>query len=446
MDEAVVVFSRKGLFQTRIVARDVFSREHARKLWPLVSPDASRQMVTWVSPIFEDGKLRRRSHFRQLPVDRTYDLRAHFDDEEANRQRAVQESQEHRRAKELIAAELGRRLDARLAMPWWFKDADASDYPLEGNLLLGADRVATEHPLDTPFGSRFRLDVAVLGPPVQAEPMVLGGVEIELGHAFDGRKVLIGKSLGFPLISIDITEMPIDELTPEWAQQALTATTRNHEQGRRQTYIYLHDLLYPLYAQLPAFLDDEQRHQFLVFADDATLQKLVRWMNLLAERLEYPKGVVAVALVNGKSAQSRKMLERAGQVVGPDWKDFNGQRCLRLTLPRPRNTADLQAHRFHMTMARLLLSHADALVGYKYCNGVDNNDPEEDVWIAHRWIAEQSTHTQHRVLPKRLAEPINRLIAVVSDLRSYLRQSLATPAGASPAVGWSPRTKRSATA
>jgi hypothetical protein len=49
----------------------------------------------------------------------------------------------------------------------------------------------------------------VLGPPVQAEPMVLGGVEIELGHAFDGRKALIGKSLGFPLISIDITEMTL---------------------------------------------------------------------------------------------------------------------------------------------------------------------------------------------------------------------------------------------
>ena len=417
MDEAVVVFSRKGLFQTRIVARDVRSREHARKLWPLVSPDALRQMVTWVSPIFEDGKLRRRSHFRQLPVDRIYDLRAHFDDEEANRQRAVQESQEHRRAKELIAAELGRRLDARLAMPWWFKDADASDYPLEGNLLLGADGVETEYPLDTPFGSRFRLDVAVLGPPVQAELMVLGGVEIELGHAFDGRKALIGKSLGFPLISIDITEMSIDELTPEWAQQALTATTCSHEQGRRQTYIYLHDLLYPLYAQLPVFLDDEQRHQFLVFADDATLQKLAQWMNFLAERLEYKKGDVAIMQVNGKSEQSRKMLERAGEVVGPDWKDFNSHRCLRLTLPRPRSTADLQAHRFHMTMARLLLSHADALVGYKYCNGVNNNDPEEDVWIAHRWVAEQGIHTQHRVLPKRLAEPINRLIAVVSDLR-----------------------------
>lgn len=417
MDEAVVVFSRKGLFQTRIVAREVRSREHARKLWPLVSPDVLQQMVTWVSPVFEDRKLVRRSHFRQLPAGHTYDLKVYFDDEEASRQRAVQESPEHRRAKELIAAELVRRLDAGLAMPWSFKDVDASDYPLEGNLLLGADRIAIEHPLETPFGSRFRLDVAVQGPPVQTEPMMLGGVEIELGHAFDGRKALIGKSLGFPLISIDITEMSMNELTPGWAQQVLAATTRSHEQGRRQTYIYVHDLLYPLYAQLPEFLDDEQRHQFLVFADDATLHKLVHWMNLLAEKLEYPKGAVAVALVNGKSEQSRKMLEHAGQVVGPDWKDFNDQQCLRLTLPRPKGLADLRAHRFHMTMARVLLSHTDALVGYKYRNGVNNNDPEEDLWVTYRRSAEQRASVRYRILPKRLAEPINRLIAVISDLR-----------------------------
>jgi hypothetical protein len=154
-----------------------------------------------------------------------------------------------------------------------------------------------------------------------------------------------------------------------------------------------------------------------VFANDETLNKLVLWMNLLAERLKYPKGTVAVALVNDKNDQTRKTLERAGQVVGPDWREFNDQRCLRLALPRPKGPADLQAHRFHMTMARILLSRTDALVGYKYCNGLDNNDPEEDVWVAHRWIADLKTHTQHRVLPKRLAEPINRLIAVVSDLR-----------------------------
>ena len=417
MDEAVVVFSRKGLFQTRITAREVRSREHARKLWPLVAPGAIHQMVTWVSPSFENGKLRRRSHFRQLPAEKTYDIKTQFEEEETSRQHAVHESPEHRRAKELIAAELARRLAAGLAMPWAFKDAEASDYPLEGNLLLGADQVVTEHTLNTPFGSRFRLDIAVLGPPIQTEPMVLGGVEIELGHAFDGRKALIGKSLGFALISIDITEMTVDDINAQWAEQALTATTRSHEQGRRQTYIYLHDLLYPLYAQLPTFLDREQRHQYLMFADDATLRKLMNWMKLLAKTLDYPSGSVAVAIVNGKSEQSRKMLEHAGQVVGPDWEQFNNHQCLRLTVPRPKSPADLQAHRFHMTMARLLLSHADALVGYKYRNGVDNDHPEDDVWVAHRWIADQKIHTQHRVLPKRLAEPINRLMKVVSDLQ-----------------------------
>jgi hypothetical protein len=418
MDEAVIVFSRKGLFQAHIIASEIRSREHARKLWPLVAPSSIQQMVTWVSPSFENGKLRRRSHFRQLPAEKTYDLKARFDEEETSRQHAVHESPEHRRAKELIAAELSRRLVAGLAMPWAFKDADASDYPLEGNLLLGGDRVMTEHPLLTPFGSQFRLDIAVLGPPILSEPMVLGGVEIELGHAFDGRKALIGKSLGFALISIDITEMTLDDITPQWAESALTATTRSHEQGRRQTYIYLHDLLYPLYVQLPTFLDSEQRHQYLVFSDDATLHRLVKWLNLLAKTLGYPNGAVAVAMVNGKSEQSRKMLEHAGQVVGPDWEQFNNHQCLRLTAPRPKGPGDLQAHLFHMTMARLLLSHADALVGYKYCNGVDNNDPEEDVWIAHRRITDQNIYTRHRVLPKRLAEPINRLMQVVADLQS----------------------------
>lgn len=246
MDEAVVVFSRKGLFQMRVTAREVRSREHARKLWPLVAPGAIQQMVTWVSPSFENGKLRRRSHFRQLPTEKTYDLKAQFEEEELKRQHTVHESPEHHKAKALIAAELTRRLAAGLAMPWAFKDADASDYPLEGNLLLGADQVVTEHPLNTPFGSSFRLDIAVLGPPIQTEPMVLGGVEIELGHTFDGRKALIGKSLGFALISIDITEMALDEITPQWAEQALTATTRSHGQGRRQ------DLHLPARPAVPA--------------------------------------------------------------------------------------------------------------------------------------------------------------------------------------------------
>lgn len=425
MDEAIVVFSRKGLFKTPINARDIRSREQARKLWPLVAPDGTHQMVTWVSPSFEETRLRRRSHFRIMPNARTPNLKKHFEEEESERHRFVQESTEHRLAKELIAAELGRRLQANLGMPWWFKDDSASDYPLEGNLLLGADTIATEHVLSTPFGSKFRLDIAVLGPPVEKSTMTLGGVEIELGHAFDGRKALIGKSLGFPLISIDISEMSLDEITPQWAQAALTATTRSHEQGRRQTYIYLHDLLYPLYAQIPDFIDPDRRHQYIVFADDTTLRKLVNWFNRLGKKLGYPNGSIAVSLVNGKSKQSRIVLERAGEILGSEWEMFNKNQCLRLTVPRSNGPADLQGHRFHMTIARILLSHTNALVGYKYSNGIDNNDPEEDIWIHRHWAKGQGVYTDHRVLPKRLAEPVNHLMRIVGDLQK-LRHANAT--------------------
>jgi hypothetical protein len=247
--------------------------------------------------------------------------------------------------------------------------------------------------------------------------MVLGGIEIELGHAFDGRKALIGRSLGFPLISIDIGEMSLNEITPKWAQDVLAVTTHSHELGRRQTYIYLHDLLYPLFAQVPTFIDPEQRHQFLVFADDITLRKLVDWSNRLAQVLGYPRGTIAPALVNAKSEQARRMLEQAGNVVGPDWRDFNDHQCLRLTVPRPKGPDDLQAQRFHMAMARVLLSRADALVGYNYRNGLHNDNTDDDVWVYTRWIPEQGAATAYRVLPKRLAEPVDYLIQIVSNLQ-----------------------------
>jgi len=38
------------------------------------------------------------------------------------------------------------------------------------------------------------------------------------------------------------------------------------------------------------------------------------------------------------------------------------------------------------------------------------------MWVAHRRLASLKNHTRHRVLPKRLAKTINRLIAMDSDL------------------------------
>ena len=66
-------------------------------------------------------------------------------------------------------------------------------------------------------------------------------------------------------------------------------TDRNHAEPRARTPADLHLSPRPAVPPLRAIANDE------------TLNKLVRWMNLLAEKLEYPKGTVAVALVNGKN-------------------------------------------------------------------------------------------------------------------------------------------------
>lgn len=402
-----------------VLATSIASREHARKLWPLVTPEAPYHLLTYVSPSFNaHNALVRRGHFRMLPGSRSIDFRAHFDAEEANRSRAASESEEHRRAKELIAAALRERLGAGKAMPWTFSDPEASDYHLSGNLLMGAESISTEMVVKTAFGSTYRLDVGILSKPIGKYPLILGGVEIERDHAFDGRKALISKSQAFPLISVDITGMPLSEITPQWADQALTLTTASNEDGRRATYVYLHDLLYPLHVQLPVIRGTgDGKHQFLVFADNASQDKLLDWAKKLGQALGLREGQdYSVALVRAKSEQSEKMLINAGEVVGAGWEAVNPDQCVRLTVQRPKSVLDVRNHLFHLTLTRLLLVELDALVGYKYMNGILNEDTDEDVWIHDEWLPESKSWRKHRILPKRLAEPHSQIVSLLENL------------------------------
>lgn len=417
MNEAIVVFSRNGMFTTTIAARDIHSHEHARKLWPLVTPFVPHQMVTWVKPTFDiNNKIKRRSHFRTLSGTRNLDVAQFFEQEETARYKASKESPEHSAAKRMVADALRQRLQKGIAMPWYFKDQDSSQFPLAGNLLLGAEAVHVEELVRTSFGCDYRLDIAIISKQIKDNPILLGGVEIEWAHQFDGRKALIGKSQAFPLVSIDISKMTLGEITPEWADAALTATTHSSETGQRKTYIYLHDLLYPLYLQLPSGLVKETRHQFLVFAPDAELSKLEKWAKKLQERVELPKSAMAVSIINAKSEQSKIMLENAGQVVGHDWQHINDHQCLRLTIERP-SPFDVAAHMFHLCMANLFLSHTDSLVGYKYMTGILNDDPSEDIWRHPKWNPETKRADYYRILPKRLAEPRSRIVDVLNSLR-----------------------------
>jgi hypothetical protein len=415
MDQAVVVFSRSGMFSTTISAREIHSHEHARKLWPLVTPSVPRQLVTWVKPTFEDGRKKRRSHFRTLTGVKRVGADQVFAQEEAARVRASQESPEHSTAKRMIAEALRLRLERGLAMPWFFKDETSSQFYLSGNLLLGAEGIHLEERVKTSFGCEYQLDVAITSKSISKGPIVLGGVEIEWGHQFDGRKALIGKSQAFPLISVDISGMRLDEITPEWADTALTETTRTSEVGTRKTYVYLHDILYPLYVQIPSEIVSDTRHQFVVFAQIDDLTLLDRWAKRLLELVELPKSAMSATIVNAKSEQSRKMLENAGQVVGHDWQRVNDQQCLLLTVERP-TPVDVASHLFHLCMAKLFLSHTDSLVGYKYITAIHNNHVDEDVWRHMKWDAGSKRWDSYRILPKRLAEPRSRIVQVINEI------------------------------
>lgn len=294
MKDAVIVFSRNGLFTTSVTARDIHSHEHARKLWPLVTPSVPRQLVTWVKPTFVQEKRKRCSHFRVLPKARSLSVKQIFEGEEAARRKVVGESPEHSAAKRMVADALRQRLQKGIAMPWYFKDPDSSQYHLAGNLLLGAVSIHEEELVRTSFGCDYRLDVAITSKQFAKNPILLGGVEIEWEHQFDGRKALIGKYQAFPLISIDISGMTLEEITPEWADAALTATAYSSDTGQRKTYVYLHDLLYPLYLQLPSGLVKETRHQFVVFAPDKDLTKLEKWVKKLQDLVGLPKSAMAV--------------------------------------------------------------------------------------------------------------------------------------------------------
>lgn len=402
-----------------ILARAITSREHARKLWPLVTPDIPHQLLTYVSPAFNpDGALLRRSHFRTLPGPRMVDIRKHFDNEEAARAKAA-ESEEHRLAKDLIADALRSRMRKGLAMPWSFSDPEATDSYLSGNLLLGAKTISTEELVKTAFGSTYRLDVAIKSADIGKHPLLLGGIEIERDHAFDGRKALIAKSQAFPLISVDITGMALADITPQWADRALTETTASASDARRKTFVYLHDILYPLYAQLPhpVLAKTEKNHQFLIFAGSTDLGKLLRWIKALGTALTLAEGKdFSISPVRARSKQSETMLVNAGEVVGPGWEIINPNECLRLTVQRPNSVLDTPSHLFHLTIAKLLLVEVDALVGYKYMNGILNENAAEDVWVHNEWLPESKSFREHRVLPKRLAEPHSQIMELLSSI------------------------------
>lgn len=419
MNIATTLFSRAGSDGETVKATDFRSHEDARKYWPFLSEDGT-ELVCWVKSAELSGGRRGKRHFRKLPsfYQRTSLVKA-FELIERKRQKRLNESLEHKQAKDLLCQELQKRIVSNASKEWYFKDRFVSDFSFTGNLLFGAVGIQSEMPIKTGFGPTFKLDIGIIGPTIKNKPSCIGGIELEFRNQFDGRKALLSRSLGFPLISIDISGLSLNEITPQWAQDILSKTTNNSDDGLRKTYIYLPASLYPLYINPPEYLFKvkDTRHQYLAFARSEILKKLEEWLVLLRTALGYSDSDINITIMNEVNETARIQLENAGNIAGKDWRDYSTGHCLRVSLFRPRHDKNLfRNHLFHITMARMF-AEQDVLLGYKYALGNKHLDPDVHLWILDEWNKELKKNTHHKLLPKRLSTPILPILRKIEHIR-----------------------------
>ncbi len=408
MREALRVYSAEnGYFGEVVCATEVKSHAHARKLAPLVDHD--HELVYWVSwgAAKKNGKPRV-AHFRHYPRASGKGIKSEVSAQITSRYSGSLESSKHRKAKDAIYLLLVEWMSSGGHLPWAFIDPEISDFTLSGDLLAGAEDIQKEYPLKTPFGTEYRLDIAILGAVVGKSRVVLAGIEVEYTHKFEFSKALFCKTLGFPLVSINVEKVDEAAVDEEWARNALTETTRTSSDGLRRNYIYVHRFLSTVYLDIPRELAAESRHQYVIFT--RSRERLLTWLIKLRDALELDGRKVLISPISDKNEQLHRQVENAGNLAGESWRDHDEIGYLQITLDRPPTKAGAMYY-FHLTLARLCNSELDCLVGYKYELGHAHYPGDSLFW--ERLRAKGDRATRCKVAPKRLSEPIIQILAQI---------------------------------
>jgi hypothetical protein len=412
MDKALLVYSWQGILTEEISATEIKSREQALKLGPFVGD--GNKLVYWRKAVFEGKRKLRSQHFCKYPKGNSGkshvpDIKQEFEDRICQKK----ESPKHKKAKLAVADLLRQWLLRGKELPWGFNDPRASDFSFSGNLLADVVDIKTEYSLRTPFGNEYQLDIALLGKKVVNEPIILGGIEIEFTNKLDMSKCLFCKCLGFPLMTMDVEELKEEEIDEAWAYAALVETTTSSPDGRRRNFIYLHDVLYPVYANFPYSLIRDDHHQFIVFVKDEHFEKLTSLLIKLKNALALPDSSAHITSTKITNEQTKKTVENAGSIAGPLWRTFNPNGYILVTLKRPVDKSG-SVYKFHLVMAYLLNAYFETLVGYKLKRGAQNWEADEAYWIRGEWIDGQTK--RHRILRKHLSEPVSSILRVLDTL------------------------------
>lgn len=412
MDKALRVYSLKGLLSDEVEAGVIKSRQDARRLGPFCARDRSG-IVTWVRPTWEGNRRTRISHFRQLPeTSQELDLKGQVVQDFAEIQRQKSRSQVHNQARDALAIELRKKIGFKLA--WAIPGGELSDFPLVGDLMEGVEEVETEYEVKTPFGRSYRFDIALLGPKLPNSRILLGAIELEDTHEFESAKCLLCKCLGFPLISLDLENLPADEVSGEALLRQVIETTATSEDRRRRNYFYLHTSLYPAYLKLPSTLRIDERHQFVIFASRNRTDKILQYLTKLRGFLGLETEVDLHRCRWSDDAPVRAQFENEGSIAGHDWRSYSEREYLRVTMGRP-SALKPRNRIFHLAMAKVLNSDCPALVGYKLERG-DYNSFRGDPFWEKEHFPEGELARRCRVAPKHLSEPIDSILRAVESI------------------------------
>lgn len=412
MKQAIQVYSTgKGWCSEIMDATQIKSYSHARKLAPFV--DSKNKLLYWVNWGKEKiNKKPRVAHFKHYPNGKRT-IRTIVSEEIRLRYKESKESKEHIQAKKVILQLLRNFISEKKHLPWVYKDLEISEYSMSGDFLAGAISVEKEYKISTPWGQEYRLDIAIIGEKIHSHPIVLAGIEIELTHKFDFSKALICKSLGFPLMSINIESYNLEEIDIGWAKRVLTETTQNSDDGLRCNYIYIHRMLSPIYINIPKKLNIELKHQYVIFTQKD--ETLLHYLKTLKLGLRLNDSQVHILKREDKNSETHTELMNAGNLAGETWKKHNSSSYILLTLERP--CGELSSlYYFHLVLTSLCNSNLDCLVGYKLERGMIHEVGNDLRWIKIKII--DGVLQKNHIAPKRVSEPVIQILKYVDNAKS----------------------------
>lgn len=407
----------KGYLSEEIHAHEIRSREDARKLGPFCDLTKSELML-WVNWGTKKDNRKIKPYFRRYAGKRDTEqyLKTRIGNEFEIVERA-KKTQIHQKIQNCLIGAIDKLIKKRIPINWGFIDNRISDFPLTGNLLSEVVKAENEYTIRPPFhDGEYRLDIALIGEKIYRKPMILGAIEIEYTHEADLLRTLVCKSCGFPILTLNVKDVKENDITEEWCMQRLCETTETSEDNRRRNYIYIHNMLYPVYLSNYDFWKLSEKHQYLVFMKNAKHDELLRLLKTLKERLNLPNSVVTINVqnLNPDDQGCVTMFENEGAIAGPDWREYNEKSFIRIVLQRPKEKSG-PVYKFHLVLTQLLTLHFDCLVGYKLETGPMHEDKESPIWQVKRAerVSEKNKYCiwhEKRFCPKRVSEPIRKII------------------------------------